>query len=144
VRCNAISFDAMGLVIAGFIPILFIALVALVNASCPAIFTGPGTRFWLIMLTAAGTLTIVAGIIDRRGSRLASALGRAPAGLAAGLLVQPSSSIVFAVAIALAAVASPQRGTWERLVGAGLLGAFLVVGYTIAFSPLVLGEPTRC
>jgi hypothetical protein len=134
----------MGLIIAGLMPFLFIALVAVVNASCPAIFAGPGTRFWLSALALAGALTIAAGILGRRGSRLAPVLGRAPAGLAAGLLVQPSSSIVFAAAITVAAVASPQRGIWERVAGAVLLGAFLVAGYTLAFSPLVLGGPTRC
>lgn len=134
----------MGLVIAGIIAFLFIALVAVVNASCPGIFAGSGARFWLSALALTGALAIAAGVLARRGSRLAAILGRAPAGLASGLLVQPSSSIVFAIAIAVAALASPRGAVVERIAGGLLLGVSIVVGYTIAFSPLVLGPPMRC
>lgn len=134
----------MGLVIAGIIPFLFIVLVAVVNASCPAIFGGSGARFWFSALALTGALAIAAGVLARRGSRLAAILGRAPAGLASGLLVQPGSSIVFAVAIAVATVASPRGPLADRIAGGVLLGVSIVVGYTFAFSPLVLGPPARC
>lgn len=93
-------------------------------------------------LDRIGTLVDAAGA--RRGSRLAAIIGRAPAGLASGPLVQPSSPTVFAIAIASAAVASPRGPLVDRIAGALLLGVSDMVGYTIAFSPLVLGPPTRC
>jgi hypothetical protein len=134
----------MSLVVAGIVPLLFIVLVVAANASCPAVFVQPRALFWLSLLAVVGGLTIVAGIRARRGSRLAPLIGQLPAGLVAGLLVQPSSSIVFAAAIAIVALVLPQRGAAERLAAFLVLLSAAAVGMAIAFSPLVLGDPVRC
>jgi len=110
----------MSLVVAGVLRLPFIALVVVANASCPALFARSPAQFWLGVLALAGEFTIVAGLRARRGSRLAPLIGPLPPGLAADLLVQPSSSIVFAAAIAIAALVSPHRGARERLVAGHL------------------------
>ncbi len=134
----------MGLLIAGGVALAFIALAVLANASCPAVFTGNGGRVWLGTLALAAVLMVAAGIMTLRGASWAIVVGRASAGLASGLLVQPSSAIVFAGAVAVAALASRRGPLVHRVAGALLLGIFGVVGYTFAFSPIVLGDPVRC
>ena len=135
----------MGLIVAGVIPFLFITIGIAANASCPEVFAGRGARLWLTTLAIAGALAVVAGLRARRGSRTASLAGQLPAGLAAGLLVQPSSALVFSLAIAIAASLAREPSLRVRLAALTVLAAAMTVGYTIAFSPLVLSEPAvRC
>lgn len=134
----------MSLVVAGGTALAFIALAVVANVGCPAVFAGTGGRVWLGTLALASFLTIAAGILTLRGSHWAVVVGRASAGLVSGLLVQPSSALVFAVAVAVAALTSRRGPLAHRAAGALLLGVLGVVGYTLAFSPIVLGEPVRC
>lgn len=135
----------MSLVIAGSIPFLFIAIGIAANASCPEVFAGRGARLWLTALAVAGALTVAAGVRARQGSRAASLAGQLPAGLAAGLLIQPSSALVFSVAIAIAASVARQPSLSVRLAALTVLAAAMTVGYTVAFSPLVLSDAAvRC
>lgn len=135
----------MGLIASGAITLAFVAIVVAANASCPGVFSGAAMQRFMAALIIAAFLSIIAGSLSMRGSRAAGVAGRIPAGLGAGMLVQPSTAVVFALAAGLAAAMSPRGPIRERLIAGVTLAVSMMVGYTLAFSPILSGDTVaRC
>lgn len=123
---------ALGLIVAGAFALLVPALVALMSAACTAIWQQPGTWGSLAVMATCGLLLVWAGMDGRAGARM---LALAPAGIVAGLQLQPSTGALIALLVtALALGAAPRSRFAEALA---LFAGAVAVGspvLTSAFS----------
>jgi hypothetical protein len=139
-RRRALSFRSVhrGLLAAGALPLIYLVLIAAVNAGCPAIFARLET--WLFLILAGACSVVILYVAAHQGPR-STLLVQAASGVIVGMFLQPSTSGIVALVTAVLSLAALPR---RRSFFSGL--ALFAFGIAVGIAALILTSttPTRC